>query len=154
MYIVFWDMTGILLAHQVPAGVTVNAKYYRYVLEDLLADSVRRSRPGVNSKSVLLQHDNAPAHSAAVTKTAISDLGWVLLPHPPYSPDSAPSDFFLFRKMKDYLRGKVFESRSALGSSFHQFTLSLTKNDYEGAIKSLPGRWQACLNANGDYFEK
>jgi hypothetical protein len=28
-----------------------------------------------------------------------------LLPHPPYSPNLAPADFFLFRKVKEQLAG-------------------------------------------------
>ena len=37
-------------------------------------------------------------------------LGWTVLPHLPYSPDLAPSDFHFFGALKDAIRGKRFES--------------------------------------------
>jgi len=43
----------------------------------------------------------------------IANLGWTVLPHPPYSPDLAPSDFHLFGPMKDGLRGQHFPSNEA-----------------------------------------
>ena len=37
--------------------------------------------------------------------TAVTECGFEILPHPLYSPDMAPSDFYLFPKMKSNLRG-------------------------------------------------
>jgi histone-lysine N-methyltransferase SETMAR len=38
----------------------------------------------------------------------LNSWGWEILPHPPYSPDLAPSDFDLFSKMKKHLTGEPF----------------------------------------------
>jgi len=38
----------------------------------------------------------------------LASLGWTIIPHPPYSPDLAPCDFFLFPTMKKTLKGKRF----------------------------------------------
>ena len=35
--------------------------------------------------------------------------GIELLPHPPYSPDLAPSDYYLFRSMAHFIRGRQFK---------------------------------------------
>ena len=35
-------------------------------------------------------------------------------PHPPYSPDLAPSDFFLFGYVKEKLGGQSFKTREEL----------------------------------------
>ena len=40
--------------------------------------------------------------------TAATECGFEILPHPPYSPDIAPSDFYMFPKMKSYLRGTQY----------------------------------------------
>ncbi|KAG5318536.1 MOS1T transposase, partial [Pseudoatta argentina] len=45
---------------------------------------------------VILLHDNARPHVAKPVKTYLETLKWEVLPHPPYSPDIAPSDFHLF----------------------------------------------------------
>jgi hypothetical protein len=44
----------------------------------------------------------------------IANLGWTVLPHPPYSPDLTPSDFHLFGPMKDGLRGQHFPGNDAV----------------------------------------
>ena len=62
------------------------------------------------SAGVLFLHDNAPVHMSAKSQAAIQQCGFQQLNHPPYSPDLAPSDYFLFRVMKKFLRGKRFSS--------------------------------------------
>src|SRR5215475_6155686 len=48
--------------------------------------------------------------TSAKSQAAIRQCGFQQLNHPPYSPDLAPSDYFLFRVMKKFLRGKLFSS--------------------------------------------
>ena len=59
---------------------------------------------------MLFYHDNAPAHTSAVVTAKLVELGYELLPHPPYSPDVAPCDFFLFPNLKKSLAGQKFAS--------------------------------------------
>jgi hypothetical protein len=40
----------------------------------------------------------------------LHELGYELLPHLPYSPDLAPSDFFLFANLKRMLDGKILST--------------------------------------------
>jgi histone-lysine N-methyltransferase SETMAR len=69
----------------------------------------RRVRPHKDATKVLLHHDNARPHTSLHTLEAITKLQWTVLPHPPYSPDLAPSDYHLFSPLKDAIRGKKFE---------------------------------------------
>jgi len=52
-------------------------------------------------------HDNAAVHKSMIAQEAVRvhDCGFVQLDHPAYSPDLAPSDYFLFRSLKSHLRG-------------------------------------------------
>ncbi|KDR06784.1 hypothetical protein L798_04043, partial [Zootermopsis nevadensis] len=47
---------------------------------------------------------NAPAHTALKVRQFLASNTMAVIPHPPYSSDLAPCDFFLFRKMK--IQGK------------------------------------------------
>jgi len=106
---VFWDTQGVVLVGFVPPGHTVNADYYRILPSDRLWPAVRRKRPDLLKKGVILQHDNAPPHRARQTVEKIEEMGWKLLQHLPYSPDLAPSDFRLFGPLKESLGRIEFE---------------------------------------------
>ena len=55
--------------------------------------------------------DNARPHVAARTMDTIQKLKWIVLPHPPYSLDLAPSDYHLFGPLKEHLGGKRFRNK-------------------------------------------
>jgi histone-lysine N-methyltransferase SETMAR len=59
---------------------------------------------------VRLLHDNALVHTSVAAKASIRYCGFQELNHPPYTPDLAPSDYFLFSKLKLDMRGKKFTS--------------------------------------------
>ena len=69
-----------------------------------------------NIAGVLLLHDNAPAHKPRSSRATIRKCGFVELNHLPYSPDLAPSDHFLFRNLKKFLRVRRFPDDNAVKS--------------------------------------
>ncbi|UYV71313.1 hypothetical protein LAZ67_8002588, partial [Cordylochernes scorpioides] len=107
MAIVFWDCKGVLLVDYLPPNSTVNAARYCEVLNKLRA-AIKRKRPGLLSRKVLLVHDNARPHAARTTQTLLENFKWEIFTHPPYSPELAPSDFHLFPALKLHLGGKHF----------------------------------------------
>jgi len=70
-----------------------------------------------------LLHGIAPAH---LSRVAVKDIGFEQLSHPPYSPDLAPSDFYLFRHLKQHLRGTRFfdDDKHATGNMPQEFYLT------------------------------
>ena len=52
-------------------------------------------------------------------------------PHPPFSPNLAPCDYFLFPKLKFHLAVKTCKSRNALGSAVYQCLMGVPIQDYE-----------------------
>ena len=93
MATVFWDSEGVILLDFLEGKTTVTGAYYVEVLKKLKAAIIKK-RPGKLHNGILFHHDNAPAHSAKITKNILREFRWQLLPHPPYSPDLAPSHFF------------------------------------------------------------
>ena len=100
-----------MLAHYefVPTGQTVNQVYYLGILKGLL-EKVRRKRPELfATNSWILQLDNAPAYTALFVREFLATKQITVLEHPAYSPDLAPTDFFLFPKIKEMLKGRHFD---------------------------------------------
>ena len=110
-------MEGIVLNHMVPNKTIVNGDYYSGVLREQLQRAIQGKRPELYRSGFMLHQDNAPVHVSRVVKQTMSDLNIEPLQHPPYSPDLAICDFFLFPIVKDHLRGRKFESRAKLGTA-------------------------------------
>jgi hypothetical protein len=59
-----------------------------------------------------LLQDNASSHNVTIFKQFLDKRKVTVLDHPPYWPDLAPADYFLFRKVKSHLKGRLFDSNS------------------------------------------
>ena len=66
--------------------------------------------PGKLTKGVLYHQNNVPAHKSVVPMAAVHDCGFELVHYLQYSPDLAPSDYFLFPNMKKHLAGKQYQT--------------------------------------------
>ena len=53
---------------------------------------------------LLYHHDNAPSLKAMAK---LEQLRFELIAHPPYSPDLAPSDYYLFPNLKQWLQEEI-----------------------------------------------
>jgi hypothetical protein len=58
----------------------------------------------------------------------LRNLHYELLEHPLYSSDLAPSNFFLFPKLKLFLAGQRFSSRQEATAAVERYFADLTKN--------------------------
>ena len=78
----------------------------------LLSRALCEKRPQYEQRheKVILQHDNARPHVAKPVKSYLQTLKWEVLPHPPYFPDIAPSDYYLFWSMAHGLANQQFHS--------------------------------------------
>ena len=150
MLCVFWDIEGVVHWELLDAGTTLTAAIYSQQLEKV-AVALRQKRP-LKSK-VILQMDNARPHVAKLTRSKIHDLGWEILPHPPYSPDLAPSDYYLFRTLNNEIGGQQFDSDDALKTWLTNFFASKPKVFYERGIRKLPVKWADVVHHNGNYNE-
>ena len=98
--------------------------------------------------------DNAPAHKARQTLALLSNLDFEIHPHPPYSPDLAPSDYFLFPALKSFLKGKRFACDDDVISVVNGFFEEKDESFYKSGIEKLFDRYDKCLRVRGDYIEK
>lgn len=147
---VWWDQEGVLHYELLPRNQTITAEVYCQQLRRL-NNAIHEKRPGLRH-DVLLLHDNARPHVARATKEVIEELGWEVLPHPPYSPDLAPSDFHLFRSLSNQLRGISFTDDPALDNWIDEFFASKSSNFFRSGIRKLPERWNEVINRGGDYI--
>ncbi len=145
----FWDHKGIILNDFADKGVRITSVYYSQLVE-----TARHQRRKTKKVPLWFLQDNAPVHTAGVSRSTIEAAGLTLVDHPPYSPDLAPSDFWLFRHLKKYLRGKTFATKEDLKAAVQNFFAECPPDFYKNAFFELVSRWQKCVDRNGGYVEK
>ena len=80
-------------------------------------------------------------------------MGIKTVRHPPYSPDLASCDFWLFPKLKENLRGRRYETIEEMKEAVTKVIDTLTQEDFHGALQKLLESYK-CIAAGGDYFEE
>ena len=76
-------------------------------------------------------------------------MGIKTVAHPPYCPDLAPCDFWLFPK----LTGCRYETIEEMKEAVTKIIDTLTQEDFYGAFHNLLEPYSKCVAAGGDYFE-
>lgn len=150
---VFFDFNGIVHQEFLPQGRTVNKEYYLEVMRRL-REAIRKKRPDLwKNNSWLLHHDNAPAHSSLLVRNFLAKNNTVVMPQPPYSPDMAPCDFFLFPKLKRPMKGRRFSSIEEIKAESLRMLKDMPKSEYQECFEDWKKRWHKCIISGGDYFE-
>jgi transposase len=104
-----WNPLGFLLIVPLPKGASLTS---RTIV--IISLSLTQLQPEDDGRKLVVHADNARAHTAQKCRAFRGENGLRLAPHPPSSPDLAPSDFFLFDSVKERLKGMVFLSYEEL----------------------------------------
>ncbi|UYV82454.1 hypothetical protein LAZ67_21002244 [Cordylochernes scorpioides] len=123
-------------------GITINKQAYKEILVRLRDAIIRKRNQLFKSKQWKLLHDNVPAHRAIIFQDYLAKHSVSVLPHPPYSPDIAPCDFFFFSKLKMTLKGRRFSSSSEVIENATVELNKLRKIDFELAFQQLFSHWK------------
>jgi histone-lysine N-methyltransferase SETMAR len=152
MVMAFFDSRGLIYSHIVPKGAKINATYIVKVL-GIFLKKFRQKRPEMAARQWFFHWDNAPVHTAAVVQAWIAANNVQVLEHPPYSPDLAPADFFLFRRVKEELAGKRLTPET-LKKTWDGVTRSIGVDEFAAAFRRWLDRCNKCIRLNGGYVEK
>jgi len=101
----------------------------------------------------MLHHDNAPAHASLLIREFLMKHGTTVVPQPPYSPDLAPVDFFLFPQLKSSLKGRRFQTIEEIEENWTWDLRAILQNKFQDAFQNWKKRWERCIKSGGEYFE-
>jgi len=145
---------GLVHRKYVPRGQLVNKDFHKRVLQRH-CNAVCRHRPeNWQSSNWIPHHDNAPAYRAVVTNEFLGKYVIPSLPHPPYSPDLAPCEFFLFPQLKKITKGRQFNYLEEIQANVTRQLKATTKSDYQRCFRQWQECWNKCIQAQGHYFER
>jgi histone-lysine N-methyltransferase SETMAR len=151
---IWWDQIGVVYYELLKPKETIDGPLYRLQLFRL-RKALEEKRPEYAERhdKIILQHDNARPHVCKVVQTALKTIGWEVLSHPPYSPDLAPSDYYLFRSMSHGLADQHFSNYEEVKKWLDDWIASKPEKFYWDGIHKLPKNWQKVVENNGNYIQ-
>ena len=101
---------------------------------------------------MILLHDNARPHVANPEKTYLETFHWKALPHSPYSPDTSPIRFHLFRSMAHGLADQRLHSYEETKKWIDSWIASKDMSFFRRENHILPQKWEKVVSRDGQYF--
>ena len=117
-------------------------------------ENVKTAKGNEGTLSAMLHHDNASSYKAMKTREFLEENGLEELPHPPYSPDLAPCDFWLFLCIKKYLKGRIFSSNEEVELALSDILGDIEESEFMQALDRWFYRMDRCIKVGGEYLEQ
>jgi len=146
-----WEMRKWLLKLEQSSAITGDWQYERERM------TVRRLCGSIRQKQLekwqdgdwILHHENAPTHTSHLVQQFLAKHGTTRLQQPPYSPDLAPCDFFLFPRLKKVLKGHRFEALEDIKWNSMKTLLYILKEEFAKCFQQWQRHWAKCVAAEG-----
>ena len=97
MLSIFWDKNCVIPIDYLDSGANINSEYY-----SKLVQTARKKRRNSRLCDLFNLADNTLVHTSEFSTEVVKGCGLTALSHPPYSPDLAPSDIYLFTHLKNH----------------------------------------------------
>ncbi|UYV74804.1 hypothetical protein LAZ67_12001060 [Cordylochernes scorpioides] len=111
-----------------------------------LREAVRLKRPERwQNNDWILHVGNARPHTAHVVLQFLAKHSTIQIPHPPYSPDLAPNDIFLYPKLKINLKGRKFDNVDMIQAESKVTLRNLSKSDFISCFDNWKKRWNGTI---------
>jgi transposase len=153
MVTVFFNGDGLHLIDILPQNQKMNAEYFAEVILPSLVSVCypdgRRSR----GRKCVVHFDNAPIHNSKVVAEKLIEENLKRMPHPVYSPDLSPCDFFLFGYLKDRLVDKRYTTPEELFSEVETIISEIPNDMISRVFLTWQERLQKCIDMRGNYIE-
>jgi len=147
---VWWGVHEIIKYFLLQSNKSITAQTYCQFIQEMNEKLKIQCPVLINRKDPILLHDNVMPHVARMTVMKLNEL----LQYPPYSPDLSPTDVHFFKHLDHFISGKTFSNILDITNSINEFLDSENPDFFTNGIYSLVDRWQKCIDAAGNYFDK
>jgi len=106
-----------------------------------------------NQNLIIHHKKKAPSNRSFKVSQFLANKNMTVIPDPPFSPDLAPCDFFLFPKLKLRMTGRRFDTNEEIQKESQRLLDTFPKRDFQGCFQAWQKRWDRCIRAKGEYFE-
>ena len=120
MVTVWWSAAHLIQYSFLNPEKTITSENYaqqinemHWKLQQLLQVLINRMGP--------ILYDNTQLQVAQSMLQKLNELGYKVLPHPPYSPDLSPTNYHFFKHLDNFLEGKHFHNQQEAENAFQEF---------------------------------
>ena len=124
----FFGKTGHVATVPLEQRRTVNSEWYTTICLPEVFGEIRKTN---KRRRIIVHHDNAGSHTSAQTSAFLTGQNVELMGHPPYSPDLASNDFFLFPHIKKKMRGQRYSSSEDAVEAFKNYVLEVSESEWK-----------------------
>jgi hypothetical protein len=108
----------------------------------------------VGRGKLVVHTDNALAHNSRITQNVFGRSPLKRLPHPPYSPNISPSDFYLFRKVESAPIGPEISDEIALFEAVTEILNSISDAELQSIFQSWIAHVEKVIDAGKDHLNE
>jgi transposase len=151
MFIIIWSSQGFHVVDSLPDSTTMSSIYFT---DNILMKTASAFFPAMRrerSPTVILHLDNCSVYRSRMAENFMEQNGIESMLHPPYSPDLAPSNFFLFPLVKKRLDQFECDNRDDLLEAITEILGSLQSNDLYRVFQEYVDRLRVVAEGDGGY---
>ena len=121
------------------------------IVSNLFINEIRKQAKSSHTKCVKLLHDNGSPHTHSDVIDFLTEEGIEIMPHPPYSSDLAPCDFWL----NDYIKRNLADqpNEESLAQEVSKVMENIPEKEFKKTFDKWLERMKLCISNNGGYFE-
>jgi hypothetical protein len=154
MFTIMWSPRGFHVINQLPDDTKMNSTYYvNNVLQELYQCFFPHGH-GPRSKYLVIHVDNCSIHKSAQSEQFMVAHKMFRMSHPPYSPDLAPSDFYLFGTVKNQLEHIQLSEHDDFFEKLYEILQSIPKEELARVFTAWRERVRQVAYGTGDYIKE
>jgi hypothetical protein len=152
MFTIMWNPNGIHVVDRLPPDAKMNAAYYTTNILQPLHQTFFPTPRKPHGKKLVVHVDNCSIHRSAMTESFMESHDMISMPHPPYSPDLAPSDFYLFGTVKQELENLSLTDDEQFFEALDTILLSISPDQLKRAFEAWVIRVHRISEGDGSYI--
>lgn len=152
MLTVIWSVDGFKLINVMPEKEKFNSNYFIYNIIEPLACKIYPNGRNPHETKYVLHIDNARPHNSKDSNFNLFKNNISRAPHPPFSPDLAPSDFFLFGYLKNKLENEYMDDIDTLLNQVSKILYDIPIEMLKAVYESWMKRCEWVINHDGNYY--
>jgi hypothetical protein len=148
----YFSRCGFVSLEFLPMEQKCNSQFFIEMVLQSIKNKLAECCAKLRTTVAHLHIDNAKPHTSKMSIEKIEELGFILVPQPPYSPNLALCDFFLFGYLKQHLKGKHFTREDHVITAVMEAFDKILLQTFQNVMGDWQYRLRRCVQLGGEYL--